>query len=275
MTDDAPNLDEYEVLTSDTKRWRPPPEIEDLALQVMKGIVPLKLRLTDQMIEQAYDRGHQLYKTGQYKEALSFFHLLSILNPKHPKYLMGIAACHHMRKEYEEAHHYYNMAAMFDEENPIPIYHMADCLIKMDDPLNALIALEVGLPRCDSSPRFATLKDRMKMMMQQLDGVLREKQSKGELTLPSMDEEEEEPAESAGEKEVAEIPQEEEVIVDEERFSEPVEEELEKEMTEDELALEEMTEDELFDLLADIIIQMGLIEEPPPVADQPPPKEGT
>lgn len=178
MGDELPAFEEFESETADTQRWQPSPEIQDQILEGLKGVFPLKLRPSDLVLEQHYDKGHQLYKAGRYKAALIYFRMLMMINPKNPKYLLATAACLHMQKDYFNAVDYYGMAAILDDKNPIPQYHMAGCMIKLEQPIGAMIALEMGLLRCDS-PRYKGLKERMQMMIARLDKELLEKKAAG------------------------------------------------------------------------------------------------
>lgn len=178
MADDKPNLEDF-TTTAEAKEWSPSPETQEEVLEVLDGIIPTNLRPSDQMLEKYYDRGFQLYKAGRYKAALSYFRILTNIKHTHPKYLMAAGACHHMMKEYSTAMEYYTLAAMIDEENPIPQYHIAGCMIKIEQPIGALVALTMGIERCSKSPRYNAIGDRMKMMAARLDKELREKQAAG------------------------------------------------------------------------------------------------
>lgn len=178
---DLPQLEEFVILSADTKRWKPSPDVEDEVLEALRGAMPTKLRPSDQQIELYYEKAHNLYKSGHYKEALSYFHILVLANAKHPKYHMALGACYHQLKEYEKAIDCYTISAMLDDQNPIPQYHMAACMVKLDQPFAALVALEMGYPRCDSSSRFKGLKDRMKMMKERLHKELEEKKAQGSI----------------------------------------------------------------------------------------------
>ena len=175
---EMPDLEDFQAAV-DTTRWRPSPDIENAAIEVMRDVIPLEIRPTEQNFEKFYEKGYNLYKTGHYKEAIPYFEMLSIVNPKQPKYFMALGASYQMLKEYEKAVDFYALCAMLDEYNPIPQYHMAGCMIKMDAPFGALVALEVGYPRCDSSPKYKGLKDRMMMMMERLRKELEEKKAQG------------------------------------------------------------------------------------------------
>lgn len=181
--DETPNFEEFDSLFAPKERWKPSPEIEHQVYATLKDVLPLKLRPSDKDLEQFYDRGYQLYKTGQYKAALPYFKILNMVNPRNPKYLMAAAACSQMMKEYHAAVGYYTLAAILDDQNPYPQYHMADCLIKLEEPFQALIALEMGVNRCDEMAEFKGLKNRMELMMARLHKELEEKKAAGEILL--------------------------------------------------------------------------------------------
>lgn len=164
----SPNLDEIDVFAATTKRWRPNPATEAQVDALLKDSVPLKLRASDKTFEEFYERGFQLYKTGKFKQALSHFQILITAHPKHPKYLMAAAAANQMLKQYAAAVGLYTLAAILDEHNPYPLYYLTSCLIKIEEPLQALINLEMGIERCEKLPHLQGLKDRMKMMAEQL-----------------------------------------------------------------------------------------------------------
>lgn len=186
-SEDPPQIEEWEVFTADTTRWKPSTEIEDQVLETLTGVLPLELRASDQTLEQFYERGYQLYKTGQYKAALPHFQMLNMVNPRHPKYLMAAAACNQMMKEYHAAVGFYTLAAILDDQNPYPQYYLAGCLIKLEEPLQALVALEMGVNRCADFPHFQSLKDRMQMMMDRLHHELEEKKAAGTLFIPGVE----------------------------------------------------------------------------------------
>lgn len=175
--DETPSLEEF-ITESETSDWKPSPETQEQILGVLDGVIPTNMRPSELMLEKYYDRGHQLYKAGRYKAAMSYFKVLTNIKPQNAKYLMATGACHHMLKEYSAAMDYYTFAAIMDDQNPIPQYHLAGCMIKMEQPIGALVALTLGIERCNL-PRYNSMRDRMKMMMDRLDRELKEKQAAG------------------------------------------------------------------------------------------------
>jgi type III secretion system low calcium response chaperone LcrH/SycD len=81
---------------------------------------------------------------------------------------MGLAACFHMMKEYKNAVSTYAICGVIDPDNPIPHYHASDCYIHMNDPVSALIALEMAIKRAGDKPEYQMLKDRALLSIESL-----------------------------------------------------------------------------------------------------------
>ncbi len=139
------------------------------AKAVQQGIMPKDmLGLSDAMVEGLYGQAYRLYNTGKYKDACQLFRLLIMLNSTEPKYAMGLAACFHMLKEYKNAVSSYAMCGVIDPENPIPHYHASDCYIHLNDPISAIIALEMAMKRAGNKPEYKTIKDRAQLTINSL-----------------------------------------------------------------------------------------------------------
>jgi type III secretion system low calcium response chaperone LcrH/SycD len=178
MQKDKPNLEE---LVDD----RVPPlkfnnETKELAFMVAEGSLSPSMMASEAQLEEFYERGCNLYNTGSYKGALPYFNLLNVSNPKDPRFLMAIAACYHMLKDYKKASEMYSFCIMVDTQrkSPYPCYHLSDCLMKLEEPLGAMIYLTMALERCNG-PKFQALKDRVSMMITSLDKELLERKAQG------------------------------------------------------------------------------------------------
>jgi type III secretion system low calcium response chaperone LcrH/SycD len=172
--EEKPELQAREIDVQEKKRWKASQEIEDECLEILGKVLPTTLRASPARLEQFYDHGYMLYKFGRYNEAHPYFHMLTLADPENGKYLMASAACYHMLKDYASAIQLYSMTMFFEPDNPLPLYHMADCYIKIFQAFNALISLEMAIEKC-VNPKFHSLKDRMKMMVNRLGNELKEK----------------------------------------------------------------------------------------------------
>jgi type III secretion system low calcium response chaperone LcrH/SycD len=139
------------------------------AKAVLGGVMPKDVMgLSDAMIEGIYGQAYRLYNTGKYRDASQLFRLLIMLNSTESKYAMGLAACFHMLKEYKNAVSTYAICGVIDPENPISHYHASDCYIHMNDPMSALISLEMAIKRAKNKPEYQTLRDRALLTIESL-----------------------------------------------------------------------------------------------------------
>lgn len=120
------------------------------------------------ILENVYAQAYRLYNTGKYIEAAHLFRILIMMNVMEPKFLLGLAACFHMLKEYENAIQSYTMCSAIDPGNPIPHYHSSDCFIQMKDYLSALVCLEIAIDLADNKTEYAKMKERAQMSLESL-----------------------------------------------------------------------------------------------------------
>lgn len=127
------------------------------------------LNVSDQTIEYLYSQAYRLYNIGKFKEASRYFHILYLFNGLDPRFSMGIAASHHMQKEYQRAVEWYMVCAALDERSPLPYYHISDCFLKLNEKLSALVILKMLQERLKGNdPQFAQLKERSLRMIESL-----------------------------------------------------------------------------------------------------------
>lgn len=140
-------------------------KIADAAKNVVEKGIPLKdaLGFPNEQIEAMYAQAYRLYNTGKYEEAIHFFRMLVALDPTEGKYALGMGACFHMMKEYENAANIYMTASVLDSNNPIPLFHASDCYIQMKDPASALFVLDMAIQRAGNKPEYQILKDRAQL----------------------------------------------------------------------------------------------------------------
>lgn len=134
------------------------------------------LGLTDAMVEGIYGQAYRLYNTGKFRDASQLFRLLIMINTTEPKYVMGLAACFHMLKEYKSAIDTYAILGVIDPESPISFYHASDCYIQSKDPVSAMMVLEIAVKRAGEKPEFRTLKDRALLTIESLKKEIAKKQ---------------------------------------------------------------------------------------------------
>lgn len=143
---------------------------DELTSKMLKeGQTPQKtMGLSQNIMESMYAQAYRLYHTGKYFEATHLFRILIMMNAMEPKYLLGLAACFHMLKEYENAIQTYSLCSTLEPESPIPHYHSSDCFIQMNNHFSAMISLEMTITRCGDKPEYSKIKERALMGLESL-----------------------------------------------------------------------------------------------------------
>lgn len=119
-------------------------------------------------LENVYSQAYRLYNTGKYNEAAHLFRILIMFNAMEPKYMLGLAACFHMLKEYVNAIQTYTMCSALDPQNPVPHYHSSDCFIQMKEYLSAMLCLELAIERAGDRAEYAKMKERALLSLESL-----------------------------------------------------------------------------------------------------------
>lgn len=136
---------------------------------VNRGLPPKDAAgLSNKLLEGIYAQAYRLYNTGKYVEATHLFRLLILLDPNESKYIMGLAACFHMLKEYKNAIEAYTLCLVLDANNPVPLYHSSDCFIQMKDYPSAILSLEMAIQQAGEKQEFAKLKERALLSLESL-----------------------------------------------------------------------------------------------------------
>ena len=132
------------------------------------------LGMSDAMVEGIYGQAYRLYNNGKYREAVHLFRMLIMLNSIEPKYLMGLAACFHMLKEYQAAVDTYALCGFLDTGNPLPYFHASDCYLQMKDVPSAVVSLNLAIKRAQGKPEYKILHDRCVITVEGLNKQLEE-----------------------------------------------------------------------------------------------------
>ncbi len=141
-----------------------------------EGQLPYEaMGFSEHYMEFMYHYAYQMYNSGNYKRAKHIFLLLTSLNPISAKYWLGAAATVHNLNEYERAIMYYITASTFDLESPLPYYHAADCQMKLNKPLEAILFLNGTVNKIGDDPKYSAIKERAIAMIKKLDEDIRKK----------------------------------------------------------------------------------------------------
>lgn len=130
--------------------------------------------------ETIYAVGHGMYEQGRYVEAFKVFSLLVIRNHMEPRYLFGLAGACQVLGKYTEALQHYMAAAVLMVDDPLPIFHAAQCLIATSHVNAARESLELVLELCPEHQ--ISLRKRTQLLLDELkdapstEGVIHEHQ---------------------------------------------------------------------------------------------------
>lgn len=91
--------------------------------------------------QELYTIAYSLYLNGKYQNALNCFQVLVTMDVNSARYWMGLAASHHMLKNYRGAISSYALAALIDNKNPQIHFHAAECFFALKEGTQALNAL--------------------------------------------------------------------------------------------------------------------------------------
>jgi len=134
-----------------------------------KGFSPQQaMGMSSSQTEHIYAQAYRLYNIGKYGEASHLFRILVMINAMETKYMLGLAACHHMMKEYVNAIESYTMCSALDPDNPIPHYHSSDCYLQMKEYLSAMLCLELAIENCGSRQEYSKIKERAQLSLESL-----------------------------------------------------------------------------------------------------------
>lgn len=134
-----------------------------------RGTLPKDIfGLDNNILENIYAQAYRLYNTGKYTEASHLFRILIMMNATEQKYMLGLAACFHMLKEYDNALNSYTLCSALDPKNPLPYYHSSDCYIQLKDNLSAMLSLEMTIAHAGDKPEYAKMKERAILSLQSL-----------------------------------------------------------------------------------------------------------
>jgi type III secretion system low calcium response chaperone LcrH/SycD len=92
-----------------------------------------------------YSAAFGLYEKGDYRRSAYLFTQLVLTDPFSEYYWKGLASAKQMAREYQAAVHAWSMVALIDENNPLPHFHAAECLLSMEEKEEALKAFDAAL----------------------------------------------------------------------------------------------------------------------------------
>ena len=85
------------------------------------------------------------------------------------KYVFGMAACHHLLKEYESAIKLYALCSCLNPQDPLPYYHTSDCYMQQKDDKSALMSLKMCLKFAQDKNEFKDIYQRSLLTLSSLE----------------------------------------------------------------------------------------------------------
>ena len=98
--------------------------------------------LSQNDIESLYTTGYNYYEAKQFDKALTTFQLLCLMDHVDKRFYMGLGASRQMLGQYKEALEAYGYVVMLDIDDPVPLYHLAECHLALGDLKRAVAAFE-------------------------------------------------------------------------------------------------------------------------------------
>lgn len=144
-------------------------EIADSLMGLLRagGTLGSALEITDQECEALYALGYGMYEQGRYADAMKVFAQLVAYNHLEPRYLMALGGAARMLGRHEDALQQYVAAAVMTLDDPVPLYHSAECLVALGRVPEAAEALELAVSLCTDGS-LDVLKARASALLQAL-----------------------------------------------------------------------------------------------------------
>lgn len=111
-----------------------------------------------------YAQAYRLYSAARYADAQQVFSFLTIRSPYDTRFTMGLGACFQAQGEWEQALRMYACVVPLDIENPVPPFHLCECLVALGQTTEAMDVL-AGLLERITKPEHAELKQRSEALL--------------------------------------------------------------------------------------------------------------
>jgi type III secretion system low calcium response chaperone LcrH/SycD len=92
-----------------------------------------------------YATAFEHYEQGKYRSAAQLFTHLVLTDPYSAPYWQGLASSKQMTRDYLAAIQAWALVALLQENDPLPHFHAAECLLSLDQKEEALKALDAAL----------------------------------------------------------------------------------------------------------------------------------
>ncbi|MBJ7263414.1 MAG: SycD/LcrH family type III secretion system chaperone [Burkholderiaceae bacterium] len=114
-----------------------------LGLWAAGGTLAEAKGMTLEECEAVYTLGHARYSQGKHDDAFKIFAYLVAYDHLDSRYQMALAAAMQATHRYEEALQQYMIVTLMRIDDPVPIYHSAECLLALGRTDDAAESLEM------------------------------------------------------------------------------------------------------------------------------------
>jgi tetratricopeptide (TPR) repeat protein len=122
---------------------------------------------TENELDGAYACACKYAEMGQTVQAIQIGGYLMFLDPYNGRYYQLIGICLQQMKQYENADHYYKMALLFDEENPMTLVYRGEAKIMAGKTDEGLELVKLGVAAAGEQPDCKELADRGEVLLRQ------------------------------------------------------------------------------------------------------------
>jgi len=114
-------------------------------------------------LQEKYKEAKDLYECGNVKQAKKMLVSLTLQKPLVFEFWFSLAAIYQLENNFNQAVIAYNMALILNKENPFIYYHLAECMLSLNDKKKAISYLDLAEKVCFD----ANLKDKISILKQQ------------------------------------------------------------------------------------------------------------
>lgn len=121
-----------------------------------------------QQAEALYALGYTQYSQGRYDDACQSFWMLVVYDNTDSRYHRGLASCLQMTGRWHQAMLAYSLAWSFKPDDPGPLFHLAECMLALQQVDEAREMLGEFLSETVSSRRYQVLHARAEKMLEEI-----------------------------------------------------------------------------------------------------------
>ncbi|ELJ7458864.1 SycD/LcrH family type III secretion system chaperone, partial [Escherichia coli] len=120
-------------------------------------------------LEILYERGYNAWNEGKYEEATDIFAFLTLHKPLEREFMFAFACAIKEQGEYRHALTLFTYTLAMRSDDPFSIFHIAECLLNMQEYEAARDALDSVISLCYEKniqdTRYSHLRERAEMLL--------------------------------------------------------------------------------------------------------------